>query len=205
MDDKEREVYAQQHKDRTDLAEQHANTWGKFMQRKEEYRQKYGAAYADILLKKDEKDLVTEFNQDHQHLAQQHDEQWLAYFEDDTLTAVEQNHERGDRQGPNAVDPTLPQPITSHQREPLFINPFKQAGKEQKPLSTQQTRDIDQSQKLMSAMRSVPKDADQKENAPVADKTPLSMSARFSQGLSFTRVTEKAEKLPEREKDMDRE
>lgn len=234
MDEKEREIYAQQHKDRVDLNEQQANTWGKFLKRKHDYTQKYGASYADILLKKEREALETEFGQTHKEYDQEEHQQWLDYHENepqsqpdnlpqflkepelpkeqdvkdlevDMTERAASLLERYRQQAPHNVNVRDSDLKTQPGREPLYPNPFKQPDKEQQSAFHSQTKDLEQSQDLMTTMRSVSTETPKKENELTTENKPMSMSERFSQSLSYTKSAEKTSQSPERGKDIDRE
>jgi hypothetical protein len=241
MDEKEREVNAQQYKDRVDLNEQQANEWGKFLKLKKDYSQKYGEAYANILLRKEREALEAKFDKDHQNLSKQHDQQWLSHHEDDSagkpynLPQFLKEPEPGKAQsgkdagkdmteGAAAIldqyrqhtmrnvqtvgkedEPQASQQINSQTREILYPNPFNQGNKEQENIPPGQADNFERSQDSMIAMRSVNKESIKEENKVTVENKPSSMSALFSQSLSYSRTTEKTEKSPERAKDIDRD
>ena len=232
MDEKEREIYAQQHKDRVDLNEQQANTWGKFLKRRHDYTQKYGASYADILLKKEREALEAEFSQAHKDYDQEEQQQWLDYHENESqsqpdnlpqflkdpeplkeqdVKEVDMTEraasilERYRQQAPSDINVRDSDLKTQPGREPLYPNPFKQPDKEQQSASHSQSKDLEQSQDLMTTMRSVSTEIPKKENELTTEKKTMSMSERFSQSLSYTKSAEKTSQSPEKGKDIDRE
>lgn len=194
MDQNELELHAHHHKDRVDLNEQHANVWGKFQKRREEYTQKYGSAYADILLRQEKEALEAQFSRDHTELSEDHGQQWENYHEAQSPPEKEIKE----------IDEKNVQSIGDQSTRTLFSNPFKQMDNEQKPIPASETKDLGQSQEYMKAMISTPKANLAKEKEEEHDKKPVSISARFSQGLSYMRTAEQANRPREQNKDIDR-
>lgn len=214
MDTKEQEVHAQQHKAKVDLTIQHARAWEKFQARKKGYAQKYGSTYADILLREEKETLEAGFNQDYMELSEQHDQQWLSYHENlsspeqpsPVLAGTEPAIDLAENKMKN-IDEKTSQSLGDPAHRTLFSNPFKQVELEQKQEPTPKTKDIDQSQNYMTAMLSAQKANPTKAKEVENDKMPVSMSARFSQGLSYTQAerADQTGRSPERTKDMDRD
>lgn len=203
MDDKKREIYAQHHKDRVDLNEQQANIWGHFLKRKEQYSQKYGAGYADILLKKEREELETSFTEQHQQLDQDQLQQWDDYFEGETPSpqASLANDREKESTSPDSIVSEEQTQQPNFDRMPIFLHPLKQRdGGNNNP-----GRDLDQSQELMNGMRSRAKEQPQQERPVKTEVKPTSMSSRFLQSLSSSRINERPDKSVERSRGLEPE
>lgn len=100
-------------------------------------------------------------------------------------------------------------------REKLFPNPYRQISKEDRLDDRGTPKDIERSQDFMDAelvARAAERKAavqPQKETPEKQEKTDLSMSARFSMSLSYTKATEKSDRAPapscDRQQDRDRD
>ncbi|RRA98609.1 hypothetical protein [Larkinella rosea] len=210
MDQNERELHAQQHKERVDITVQHAKAWDKFQKRRGEYSQKYGATYADILLQQEKEALEAQFNQELIELSQGHNQQWEVYHEAPSsmekpiqlpfyLRETEPILSQNEKETKENDTPTVQSSRT------VFSNPFKQTDHGQKQIPDNNTKDMNQSQDYMKAMLSAQKANLIQEKAGEPDKKPVSMSTRFSQGLSYTQAAEQSGRSPERHKDLERD
>ena len=95
-------------------------------------------------------------------------------------------------------------------REKLFPSPYRQVSQADRLSDRGTLKDIEQSQDYMDAELVVR--AAERKDAPKPEKSvksEMSMSARFSHSLGYTRATEKIEKSPapvrDREEDKDRD
>lgn len=198
MDENEREVHALQHKDRVDLNERQAIEWGKFLQRKNDYAQKYGASYANVLLKKEREDLEAKFSQAHKDLDQDHNKQWLDHHENESQNQPTKlpSFLTGDRR--EKVQSIDSPSIDTQPRDNLYSNPFN----DQKASSPAQVQNIDQSQDYMNAMRARVQNAQKKENEVIVDNKPISFSTRFSMSLGYTQASENSKTSPFQSRDQ---
>lgn len=123
----------------------------------------------------------------------------------DTLAKTEQDTRNGDNKDGRVVRDTV--------REGLFPNPFRAMSKEELAQIQAVSRDIETSQDYMDAklvQAAANRNAVSKETSPTPEKIEhngMSMSARFSMSLGYTKATEKTEKAPAptRNREVDKE
>ncbi|WP_375444412.1 hypothetical protein [uncultured Fibrella sp.] len=122
-------------------------------------------------------------------------QQQIDTLKTDTLAKTEQDTRNSDNKAGRVVRDTV--------RESLFPNPFRGMSKEE--LAQEQTapKDIEKLQNYMDAkliLAVTKREEVSKETLPTPDKKEqdgMSMSARFSMSLGYTKATEKTEKTPE--------
>ncbi|MVM33433.1 hypothetical protein GO755_25575 [Spirosoma sp. HMF4905] len=190
----EKEVHAQQYKERFDLNEQQAKTWGEFLKRKRDFTQRYGADYTDILLKDEKKTLEAKFSQDHKDLNEQHYQEWLKYHENEpqskpyNLPKFLKNPEGIKDQSRTDKSPNQ---VVSHTfRQPLFVNPFKQVDEVQQNLPPSQTKNSEASKDFLNTTHPTSIENSEKETTELTERKIDTMSSRFSQSLRYTQARE---------------
>lgn len=98
-------------------------------------------------------------------------------------------------------------------RETLFPNPYRQVSQEDRLADKSTSKDIEQSQDYMDAQlveRAAEREKDKQKKVEPSqnqDKSVLSMSARFSMSLNYTKIADRsdANRTRDREQDLDRE
>ncbi|MBD2704671.1 hypothetical protein IC229_28805 [Spirosoma sp. BT702] len=124
-------------------------------------------------------------------------EQQKADLKADTFTQVEQEVREADAKTARQVRDVA--------RESLYPNPFKRMDAKEKNSYHSKPKDMERSQDYMDTMFKASKTEPKKEEQTKADTKPISMSMRFSQSLSYSKVGEKTDKSPDRGKDMERD
>lgn len=101
--------------------------------------------------------------------------------------------------------------VRDEARERLFPNPYRQVTQEIRLDDRHEPKDIEQSQDYMDA-ELVAKAAERKAVSKDAETTPenknkdsMSMAARFSMSLSYTKASEKTERTPSRDREPDKD
>ncbi|WP_375447194.1 hypothetical protein [uncultured Fibrella sp.] len=114
----------------------------------------------------------------------------------DTLAKIEQDTRNGDNKDGRIVRDTV--------REALFPNPFRGMSKAELAQKRSIPRDVEKSQDYMDAklvQAAANRNDVSKDTSPTPDKKEqdgMSMSARFSMSLGYTKATEKTERATER-------
>ncbi|PSR55790.1 hypothetical protein AHMF7605_20950 [Adhaeribacter arboris] len=107
------------------------------------------------------------------------------------------------------ADPQTARTVRDKTRESLYPNPYKKMDATKMEAAKSQSRDLDASQDYKDAQLNrepAPDLPEREQDAPdqanpqptQQEKKPLSMSARFSQSLSSTKVIEKDDKAPDK-------
>jgi hypothetical protein len=204
MDQEDRYLHAQQFKDKADLATNHQRDWTKFQEKLKEYSDKYGIGYANILLSKEKEALETRFNLEIQHLAEYHDQQWFGPPENTSNTSpyILPFYLRSHQVSKDQIVQDVQQAEIEPSR-PLFKNPAKELNEEPKQASQKQTNDPSKPQDLSKSATTFQK-AKETINEITGNKS-LTISQRFTQGLSYTRAAENTKENPKKDMNFDRE
>lgn len=141
-------------------------------------------------------------------------EQRLAFLKDQKDRIKTDAWEKTEADTRNAENKTV-RVVRDDAREKLFPNPFRQMTDEEKAFARSQPKDIEVSQNYMDAKlveMAAQRKAAEKGDKPATkqqDKTEMSMSARFSMSLGYTKASERTERAVEpardRQPDKDRD